>query len=897
MPLHPSGGFPTSMFYPVFVASFSFASMAFAGSLDSAKNEPPHIVTDPLIRAEPRLLKRGLWGCSSVEVGIDSTGLVDSCAVASSGNRTFDSLVRREVAAARFAPAVENGRPVASVAGFEISVPFDSLLSQCLRLPPNFEGTVMDSARRLPLAGARVLVRYADTAEDGALAVGFNRYLSLIGSRGGQDYDGKVVAAVADSLGRFAFKLLPEGRFTVSVQSSGYEMARSQERIAGDERLRHRYFLKPSEERLRDGTYEITVYGRQTFTEEKVDVAEEEKRVGFSPFLSNVVQAKAEIRRVPEGPSMMLVRSGCPFDNVYVIAGVPMLAPFHFGGYPYADIDGVMVSALSSVKVTINDIAAKRLDASGCIVEAEPGKIAYDNDSAAKGFYLKGDFSMLGVDLLASYASKKNPDDYMQVGYSVSDDYQLKADSKFYPSVSQGNQGIGIPLSYGNATLSGSKSVGPLHCAAFGWLAWDTYNLFKPTEAAGKEIRDSLLYFGRADKTFLPWGMGSVTFTADSSAPSFTIGGAHQFFGTGRQIRSSVITTRSNLDNSEATFDFDTVVRSPVTVKLAVRANHAEWNGFLQRQDNDGTDTVYRARGAETGMHLNASLSKRTGRVAAELNLLGSIIGYTRAVQPIGDAGASVTYDGDAWCAGIHFGTVTSRPDVRGLPDSLFRMQLNRTYEASLPFFFRRGMVTRFGVEPYVRYCTNAPQLDPVNRIWNPSGSTRVRAYGSDFDCRIVPVSWAELSAALNLADARRTSAAGSPLAYEWNLPWTIRVSLHLRSKSDRFHLYVDYIRSKGLPYYDLDEQAYALLPLYRSFDLNFQIRNFIPMQYRTINPLHLYIGKLDAYMTLKNVQDMLHVSNVRDYYWDNNGNRRPVYLGFGRVDIGARFGIGVGKK
>ena len=127
------------------------------------------------------------------------------------------------------------------------------------------------------------------------------------------------------------------------------------------------------------------MYGRSKFDEKKIVIAEEEKHTGFSPFLSNIVQAKAEIRRIPEGPSMMLVRSGCPYDNVYLIAGVPMLAPFHFGGHPYADIDGIMISALSDVNVTINDIAAKRIDASGCIVKADPGMITYDN-VGRKGF-------------------------------------------------------------------------------------------------------------------------------------------------------------------------------------------------------------------------------------------------------------------------------------------------------------------------------------------------------------------------------------------------------------------------------------------------------------------------------------------------------------------------------
>jgi hypothetical protein len=869
----------------VFGAIVLSASLIPADQADTLRNELPRIVTNPLIRATSLLLKHGLWGTAFVKVGIDSTGSVDSCIVASSETRAFDSFVKDNVVAAQFTPAIKNNIAIASYISFEIVIPRDSLVAQCLRLPPDFNGTVVDTARKRPVPNTRILMHFIDSTEDSAITIGFNRYLSLIGNSTHQTYNGTVLSTVTDPLGRFAFRLLPRGHFTVSVQSEGYEIAQFSGCIAGNRPQQCRYMLRPSEVHFTDSTREITVYGHQTFSGNKIEVTEGEKHTGFSPFLSNVIQAKAEIRRVPEGPSMMLVRSGCPYDNVYVVAGVPMLAPFHFGGYPYADMDGLMISALSTVKVTINDIAAKRTDASGCIVEADPGKIRYDNDSTAKGFYLKGDVSYNGVDFLAAYAPKKTAGDYVQIGYSASDDYLLKFNYHFYSSVAQGNQGIGVPQRYGNATLAGSKSVGPLRCTAFGWLAWDSYTMLKPATEQEKRRLDSIVFFGLdAGATFFPWGTGSVKFTAGSPDRSLTIGGAHQFFGSGRQSGAAVITTRSFLTNGEATVDFDTVIRSPFTSKLTARIGHDEWNGFLLRKTIAHADTSY-VHGAETAINLNSSLTRQTGRITTELDLLASAIRYTDSTRLIGDAGASATYEGDDYHAGIYFGRVTSRPDVRGLPDPLFRMQLNRTYIASLPIFFRYGIITKFGIEPYVRYCNDAPQLNPVDLVWDPDKSTPVLARGADFDFRMVPLSWAELSAALNLADARRLNASGDPLPYEWDLPWTVRTSLHLHSKSDRLHLYADYIRSKGLLYYDFDNQAYEALPVYRSLDLNFQIRTFIPSQ--------RHLNKLDCYFTIKNVQDLISVStNVRDYYWDAKGQRQPVYLGYGRMDIGARCGI-----
>lgn len=856
-----------------------------AESNDSVRNEPPVLITDPLIPVTPDLIKRGLWGSTFVEVGIDSTGSVISHTVAPSGNNGFDSLVKCKIASARFSPAIENGRTISSNGSFEITVAYDSLVKQCMRLPPDFTGTVIDTSLKVALPKTRILLFYTDTTEDSAITIGFNRYLSVVNNCKGQMYDGKVLVTETDSEGHFSFKLLPRGHFTVSVQSAGYEIGQFKGFFTGDTVLQCQYILRPSEKYSNDSSYSITVYGRSSFTEKKIIIAEEEKHTGFSPYLSNVIQAKAEIRRVPEGPSKMLVRSGCPFDNAYVIAGVPMLAPFHFGGHPYLDIDGIMISALSDVNVTINDIAGKRIDASGCIVEADPGKIKYDNSCPTKGFYFKGDFSYTGVDLLAAYTAKKKERDFLQIGYSVSDGYFIKWKNSEQKSVTKGNHGIGIPINYGNVTLAGSKSIDKLRCSGFGWYAWDSYDVTKATNKTTQRIRDSMAYYGLSKKTNYPWGMGSVTFSTDSSDKSLTIGGAHQFFGTGKQFYSTVLSTRSFLNNGEVTIDLDTIIHKPFITKLTTRISRDEWYGFLvEQKDYSSIDTTFRTQGTETGLHLNTSLIKQIAHVTLELDLLASAINYKGFNDVNGDVGVSMTYAGDNYQAGIHVGRITSRPDIRGLPDSHFRRHLNHTYIGSIPFFLNYSIITKLGVTPYVRYSTNSPQLDPYKQVWSPNSSTPVTAYGADIDCRIAPMSWAELTTALNLADARRQNTIDNSKTYEWNLPWTIRTSLHLHTKNDAFHIYIDYICSKGLPYFNIDNQLYDALPVYRSLDLNLQFHARLPRQ--------RYINLLQCYGTLKNIRDLLGTSNVRDYYWNSNGDRRSIYLGNGRMDIGFRFGI-----
>lgn len=307
--------------------------------------------------------------------------------------------------------------------------------------------------------------------------------------------------------------------------------------------------------------------------------------------------------------------------------------------------------------------------------------------------------------------------------------------------------------------------------------------------------------------------------------------------------------------------------------------------GFLIDQDNiKSLDTVLRLHGKETSAKLNSSLVKRIASVTIELELLASAVSYSGANQVIGDAGTSVTYTSDNYQAGFHFGRVSSRPDIRGLPDSVFRRQLNHTYIVTIPVALNYRFINKVGITPYMRYSTNTPQLDPVKQVWNPHGSTPVRAFGTDIDFRVSPLSWAELSAALNLANTRRLSDNDEFLPYEWDLPWTIRTGLHLNTKSDLFHIYLDYIYSKGLPYYDFDIQEYATLPVYRSIDINLQFHARMPKQ--------RFVNLLACYATLKNIEDLLGTTNVRDYYWDRKGICQSIFLGNGRMDIGMRFGI-----
>lgn len=843
---------------------------------DTFENRPPVLVTNPLVEVTPELLKKGIFGTVMVEVGIDTAGHADSVTVAT---RTLllDSLLSEALLKATFIPAMEAGRAVAAIARFEVDLSPDSVVDKCMHGAPVFKGCVIDSAPYTLLPHARIRIHYVDTTADTMLTGRFADYLSLICRVANLPFDGTTITIVADSLGRFALALLPSGTITLSIQAAGYETSRFTCKLTNGNPVEKVFALSAIPERAQDSAYDITVHGHQILTDARVQIEDEERRIGITQNVSSLIQSKAEIRRVPEGPSMMLVRSGTPYDNTYVIAGIPMLAPFHFGGYPYADIDGLMISALQNVSVNIDGIAAKRIDASGCIVEALPGRIRYDFVPVAKGVYVKGDASITGIDLLGAYAGK-NSHDYLQLGLTLSQEYSLEYLKRFYTSVSEGNYGIGVPATFANATLSGSKQAGRLTVATFVWGAADVYDTLKNLNRTlqGNSVN------GNAEK-FIPWGMASVRISSDSSGRSLTFGGAHQYFGSGNQYGTSLYETYSEIDNGELTLDFDTVRTSPCSMAFTLRLSRDVWRGWAREENGLYHSDGIQRQGEETGLHGNASIAKKYGLFATSLDMLVSAIRYEDDNQVIGDAGVSVTYEKEDFSAGVHMGRVSSRPDIRGLPDADFRKKIGHTYIASFPVFVRNRTFTRLSIEPYYRYCTSLPQLDPVRKIWDPSGSTPLTAFGVDLEARGNPASFAECYASLNLANAHRSNGESASMQYEWSLPWTVRSGVHLFDKKERLHLYVNYIISSGLPYYDFKEETYGELPRYRSLDLSFQYRTLF---YNSV------LKRLDCYFGFRNMMDLVERTNIRDYYWNSLGYRNAVYLGFGRVDLGLRFGV-----
>ena len=716
---------------------------------------------------------------------------------------------------------------------------------------------VFDRDSKMPLGGVVINLQYEDSTSDSELSTGFNRYIELIGHLPGQKYNKGILSTKTDSKGHFSFRLLPSGIAGISVLAQHYAIAQFRDQTHTGFRKVVRYFLDPLRE-YSDTSYNITVYGKSSSQSEVVDIEKQQQASGLTHYLSKIILTKATIRQVPEAASAMLVRSGSPYDNRYLIAGVPFLSPYHFGGYPYADIDGMMLSTLNKVDVTIDRIAGRYPDASGALIEAVPGIYRPADTKLKKRPEFAIDFSTISQDFLLSVPIRS--EDYLQIGYTRADQYSLKWLKSFNAVPMDASIGAGSPLTFGNITATGKLTAKNLQSDFFSWFAYDSYD---------------------NGENPIPWGMASVSIHPPHKDDfSIVTGGSHQYFVDAKRVGNNSFIKKTYLTNGVLSLKIDSLKNEYFRIAIDNNLSYLEWNGSIEQRDSLGIDTSISASGKELSCNLQSTLSKQFGSFELSTNILLSGVLYKNDPDVFADGGISLQWQNDNFQTELNIGRINTRPDIRGLPDSLYRKDKYHTYLLSLPVSFRNSDIIKIGIQPYLRYQDQAPQMDPLYETWKKSRLSTVTSKGVDCDLNVQPFKWLEMNGVVNITQAHRGEEIDS--IYEWNIPLTLRGKIHLIFCNTMLHLYINGIKSEGLPYYDFKEKKYLSLPDYKRLDFT--------LQYRSKKLEHRYLTRYDAYFIVTNILDN---RNVRTYYWDSLMNKYPVYLnGPMYVEIGVRLGF-----
>jgi len=823
----------------------------------------PKIISGGTFAIPSWIIKKGLEGTVTFSVDIDQNGKVERSLIVSATHSVLDSIALSSIKNLVCAPAFEQGKAVPSTISLQMGFIPDSMVAAGHATSPDIEGVVLDKKNKTPIPNAIVNLEFVDTSGDRDLSTGFGRYLALIGKLPTQKYTRGMLSTKTDAAGHFGFLLLPFCLAKIAVLADGYAIADFYEHPKQEKKLMVRYFLDMNfiDTARFDSTNIINVYGRAPASQEKINVERTELGRGLTHSVSKLILSQSTIRSMPEGPSALLVRSGSPFDNRYLIAGVPFLAPFHFGGYPYGDLDGMMISALSDIKVTVNDIAGKFADVSGALIEANPGIYRPANPNLIPRPELAIDYGFLGCDMMLSVPTDRNDKDILQIGCTVPDRYLLKWLYDAYNVSGMAALGLGQPINYLNFTVNDSKRIGPLQFDSFGWFAYDYYE---------------------NDQNF-PWGMGSVTMhPVDRENLAITCGGSHQYFAMGKRVGYNAFLTKTYLTNGNLDFKNDSIPVASAVANVGCRFDGQEWNGSVEQRDWRGFPMNDSRKGKEADFQVQSGIEQEIGKFRVRAQVLSDGIVYDKVPDAFIDGGFSLSWNLGGIQPELNAGRVTSRPDIRGLPDSAFRMQQLHSYLVSLPLHYRNSGGIEIGMQPYLRYQDKCPHMNPLYNIWD-STTTPLFARGVDFDAEAPVVENLSLNTVINVENAHRIGASPGSI-YEWNVPWSFRGGVHCSFLHKALHVYLDYVLTKGMPYFDFSENTYSYLPTYNRADLS--------VQYRMLVLKHRYFTRYDCYFNIRNFSEQVNMPNIRDYYWDYYMDKQPIYLSPWFCDVGVRVGF-----
>ncbi|MDD5673120.1 MAG: hypothetical protein PHC61_03065 [Chitinivibrionales bacterium] len=822
----------------------------------------PKLISDRQINIPIQVFKKNLRGIVVVSADIDQKGAVEKCEIEKGLWPPLDTIIYSTILHSVFSPAYEAGKEVPATVKLEFVINPDSLIENSNDAVPDMEGVVLDQETNLPVGGAIANLEFGDSVADSDLAMPLSRYLEIIGKAPGQTCQNGMIVAKSDSLGRFAFRFLPSCPAIMTILAQRYDPARFPGFTQGKLNRKVKCYLTKNSpaKALQDTANQVVVYGYRA-APEKINIEEKQTSTGLTHYLSSILLSQATINNMPEARSALLVRGGSPFENKYIISGVPFLSPFHFGGISYADIDGLMISALSDVDVIVNRLAGRNLDVSGVMVNADPGIYRPADQKLIKRPELAIDYSPLSQDVLLSIPKRKS-DDCLQIGFNMGDKYLLEWLSGSAMVFGSPLYGLGQPVNFGNVTMTGTVVNKLLKFDSFAWFAWDEY--------------------GAPDK-IVPWGMASVKISQiNQKVPEICLGGSSQYYAAGKNVGKNAFLNTTYWTTGTASMNVDTLYnKNNLSVLLDYRAEYLNWYGSIVQRYGGGLDTSYSSQNKELELLAHGFIEKQRGNFNLSADVLCSGLLYGTKPDLIVDPGFSFQWIAKHFLAEIHFGRITGRPDIRGLPDSSYRREQFHTYLASLPIFINSGPGIKFSLQPYIRKTDREPQMDPLLFAWNPALATPLLAEGIDASADLQFFKWVSLRSVCNLSQAQRATNTGSSI-YEWNIPLSLKNGLHFNfGNFDEYHLFVNYSFSRGLPYFDFNESKYLRLPDYHGLDFSLQYRNGI---------IHnRYLTRFDAYFNVLNPLDFI---NVRDYYWDPSMQKDALTLGFSKMEAGLRLGF-----
>ena len=593
-----------------------------------------------------------------------------------------------------------------------------------------------------------------------------------------------------------------------------------------------------------------------------IDQKKIEQSIGIVDDLNTILLQKPGVQSIPEAGSMLLVNGEGPFDNLYLVRGIPVFPPSNFAGHTYADRSIISLALPNTISFSASDASGKWSGASGSVIGIDPCILKTTNRlPRPEGAIGAGSFS---TDLSLNIPANKARDRY-QISYHIPISYALAV--KSLNSAGSDDLGYGIPAAAWNIRTLGEQSRKNVR---FRQLLWGGVNTY--AKDFDEMLRIQQGASGEGGRRF-PWGM--AIFSADDSLSAkpwkVSFGCSRQHYFEAKQIFTTIPCKAIERNNGALSLQCDVARGASWAMDLGLLTEYLFWQGkaFTRNLDGKQNDTIMNINKKDKNAQVAIGFRTTFSEAQLKVNLTQGFFNSGKAffMDPCVSLGLPA-FSGNIE---VSLGITSSPADIRGLPGSQFDQILARTYHAHLRAKRKLSEKVYGSAEVFFKYKDRVFLYEdsPSALFWDVDRKASLMAAGSS--CQIEWKAGKRFAFTANASIGRSMVCENGRKSFsDWDIPFANMSSVSVAIIPDKMKLYCIGTYSTGRPYRDvfiadsaLDWSARQLrLPRYKCVDLKWEWRQPTDGDFFT---------EYGAFILIQNVCNW---DNVREYQWETFGKK-----------------------
>jgi hypothetical protein len=780
---------------------FITAHTAFADSFFSTHDSTSAIDKEPefvkFVQAiyPEVLLHKGVEGIVDLGLLVNETGHVDSVWVIKGVSPFFDSAAKTAAIQFIFTPAEIQSRPVPTAIQFQYIFSLNQVLDS-IKVIENFTGIVRNKQTNRPLPQAILTVVFTDSICKQEPFVPIAKYLNKIGTFPGQYILNSRLFTTTDSSGKFSFKSLPCCTAVISIFHPEYQTLYDTVVISGNKKSDRAYQLK----QITFNSNEIVVIGE--LPRKKLLVENEEKKIGRTDDFNNIITQKLGVASIPNASSRLLVNGEGPYDNGFLLRGIPIFTPSHFSGVPYFDRSIFSLGTPLDIELLTTGISGLYSGSSGALLQVDPG-ILHSLKYIPRPELLIN-YGTLGADITFTVPGRKGKDWY-QISYRPSNKYALWFLNEYKTTGNNVPGNFASPSTYTDLQFLGEQHLNGVRIRELFWFSNDTYldsSLFTKEGTDLNQISD------KYEKS-VPWGICVISLDSLHSSwlKRLDWGGAMQHWF---ESRAGIASYSKDIERKVIALSADgpSFLRGSNSLTTHFLLQHIPWAGRLEMPQiisstySADSDSVI-VSGIQNEVQISESYYHTGTNYAYGINLCEGLCfpGTCAFIDP----GFWLRFPFEKKMLRLSLGIITSPPDIRGMPSGLMENKVIKTYNTSALMSMQPTQMIKGSLESFIKYKPFQPVINQNPRIqmWDSNDSSKFFSYGLNLDLEFNLCKKLSMRTMQSFSKSKVfTKQYNAP--YEWDIPWTNKTIISYSFIDNCLSAFLISNLYAGTPYHDI---------------------------------------------------------------------------------------------